>query len=439
MISCKRVAVLTLSICLCAAAGRVVAADWPCFRGPHRDGICQESGLLKAWPEEGPKLLWSTRELGAGFSGPAIVGNMLYTMGERDGAEWVIALNCAEKGQVVWATPIGPVRHNGGGQPGPRSTPAVHRGKVYTLGINGDLVCLDAMTGQGIWHHNVVTDYGGEIPKWGYSESVLIDGRWLLCTPGGAQATVIALWRLNGEKVWVCPAGDAAAYSSIIKVSIAEQKQYVQFTEKGVIAVRERGGRLLWRYDKPANETANVATPLWYGQTVFAASGYGKGGGCVWAKMTPQGEFAAEEMYFTKEMQNHHGGMILWDEHVYGCNNPDVLTCLEYKTGKTKWTDKTSGKCSLLFADGMLIARSEKGPISLVEATSEAFRLRGRFDQPYRTRRPAWSHPVISGGRLFIRDQSLLLCYDLRPGSLDEEADEKDDRRRFRRSRTRRD
>ena len=419
-------AVVLPSLVLAGVAGRASGADWPCWRGEYRDGICRETGLLKEWPEEGPKPLWRSRELGEGFSGPAIVGNMLYTMGQRNGAEWVIALNCAEGGPVVWATPIGPIRHSGGGQPGPRSTPAVHRGKVYTLGINGDLVCLDAMTGQFVWRHNLVFEFGGRIPKWGYSESVLVDGRWVLCTPGGPQATVLALWRVNGEKVWACPAGDGTAYSSIIKVSIGQVHQYVQFTDRAVIGVQVRGGKLLWRYEKPANETANCSTPLWYGQTIFAASGYGTGGGLVWPKMTPQGEFTTEEMYFTDKMQNQHGGMILWDGHIYGCSNPSALTCIDLKTGDVKWTDDSSGKCSLLFADGMLIARSEKGLVSLLEATPEGFHLKGRFNQPERTRRSSWTHPVISGGRLFLRDQHLLLCYDLREGSLQEEPKEED-------------
>ena len=416
--------IAVLALFAVTLATNALAADWPCWRGQYRDGICRETGLLEEWPEEGPKLLWKTQELGIGFSGPAIVGSMLYTMGQRNGAEWVIAIDSVNDGRVLWATPIGPIVHSGGGQPGPRSTPSVYRGKVYALGINGTLVCLDATTGAGIWHRNLVTDFGGTIPKWGYSESVLIDQRWLICTPGGPQATIIALWRLNGEKVWASPVGDGAAYSSMVKASIGGTHQYVQFTDKGLIGVKVRGGKLLWRYDKPSNETANVSTPIWFGQTVFAASGYGVGGGLVWPKATEQGEFSAEEVYFTDKMQNQHGGLILWGDHIYGCSNPSDLTCLDYKTGEVKWTDKTCGKCSLLFADGNLIARSEKGNISLLEATPEEFRLKGRFMQPQRTRRSSWTHPVISNGRLFIRDQNLLFCYDLREGSLDEQEEE---------------
>jgi outer membrane protein assembly factor BamB len=410
------------------AAHAAEAKDWPCWRGPYRDGICRETGLLRQWPEEGPKLLWKTQELGEGYSGPAIVGNMIYTMGQRNGREWVIALDGAKEGRVVWATPIGPIRHNGGGYPGPRSTPAVHRGKVYTLGINGDLMCVDAMDGHVVWRKSLVADFGGEVPQWGYSESVLIDGRWLLCTPGGSQATILALWRLNGEKVWACPIGDGAAYSSIIKASIGRVHQYVQFTAKGVVGVKVRGGKMLWRYDRPANDTANVATPVWFGQTIFAASGYGAGGGLVWPRVNNQGDFEPREIYFTEKMQNHHGGLLRLGEWLYGCNDPDELTCLHYKTGKVMWTDKSCGKCSLLYADGRLYARDAKGPISLVAATPDGFRLCGRFNQPQRTRRPSWPHPVISGKRLFLRDQNLLLCYDLDASHYgqDEEGEDED-------------
>jgi len=414
--------VVVLSLLLtAAAASAAVAADWPCWRGPYRDGICRETGLLEEWPAEGPTLLWKTKELGEGYSGPAIVGSMLYTMGQRNGREWVIALDCASEGRVVWATPISPIRHNGGGYPGPRSTPSVHRGKVYSLGINGDLVCIDATNGRGIWHHNLAVEFGGSIPQWGYSESVLVDGRWVVCTPGGSQATMLALWRLNGEKVWGSPIGDAAAYSSIIKVSIGKTHQYVQFTAKGVVGVKVRGGKLLWRYDKPANDKGiNVTTPVWFGQTIFASSDYDAGGGVVWPKKTELGEFTPEEIYFTDKMQNHHGGLIFWDGCLYGCSNPGELKCMNYKTGEVLWTDDSCGKCSLLFADGMLYARSEKGQVSLVRATPEGFHLKGRFNQPNRTRRPSWPHPVISGGRLFLRDQNMLLCYDVKTPPTDQ-------------------
>ncbi len=402
---------------LCLAAGaaafnRAIADDWPAWRGPDRDGICKETGLLKEWPDGGPELQWKATGLGEGYSGPAIVGNLLYTMGNRDGQEWVIALDWTKRGSPAWATPIGRVRTDGGGYPGPRSTPTFDGDRLYTLGAAGDLVCLDARNGKPVWRRDLVADFGGQRPGWAYAESVLVDGPWVVCTPGGPKATMMALLKSNGHPVWTAPVGDPAAYSSIVRASIGRVKQYVQLTGKGVIGVEAKTGKFLWRYDRPANGTANVSTPVWYAQTIFAASNYGVGGGLVWPKKTPRG-FQPEEMYFVKQMKNHHGGLILVDGHLYGADD-NRLTCIEFKTGKVTWADASCGKCSLVYAEGMLYARNENGPVSLVEATPEGFRLHGRFNQPDRSGKNSWPHPVIAGGRLYLRDQDVLLCYDVR-------------------------
>lgn len=328
-----------------------------------------------------------------------------------------MALDWTGEGKQAWATPIGPIRHKGNSFPGPRSTPTIDAGRLYILGINGDLLCLDAGTGRVIWRHDLVGEFGGKVPAWGYSESVLVDGERVLCTPGGQRATILALWKANGRPVWALPVGDPAAYSSIIKVSVGQGKQvklYVQLTEKGLIGVNATDGKLLWRYDRRGNDHAKVTTTVWFGQTVFTATGYGSGSGAlVRIKQTVEG-FSPQEHYLTKGMKSHLGGMILLDGYLYGCNDPGILTCLKYETGQVMWTDRSSGRCSLLYADGMLYARSERGPISLVEASPEGFRLKGRFDQPNRSNKKSWPHPVIANGRLFLRDQDVLLCYDVR-------------------------
>ena len=395
------------SFCLSA-----VADDWPSWRGPNRDGHCQEKNLLKQWPAGGPKLAWKTTGLGEGYSGPAVVGKVLYTMGNVQGKECVLALDVSQQGKVVWTTPIGPVRHNGGGYPGPRATPTIDGDRLYTIGVNGDLVCLSTRGGQPVWRQDLVQGAGGAIPQWGYSESPLVDDKLVLCTPGGQRATIAAFMKATGKPVWGAPIGDGAGYSSIIKADILGVPQYVTLTARGVVGVAAKDGRPLWRYDKPANKTANIATCVTLGKTIFAASGYNTGGGLMWVKRAGQG-FSAEELYFTKEMKNHHGGFVLVDEHLYGADD-GTLTCLEYKTGKTKWRDRAPGKCSILYADGMLYCRSERGPITLVEANPEKYVEHGRFDQPDRSGKEAWPHPVIAGGMLYIRDQDVLLCFDVR-------------------------
>lgn len=396
-------------------SSRLRAEDWPAWRGVNRDGICREKGLLKEWPEGGPKLLWKSTGLGIGYGGPAIVGNVMYIMGEKDAKEWVLALDVSKGGKQIWAAEIGPTRFDGAGYPGPRATPSIDGDRLYTMGIAGDLVCMDTKDGRIVWRHDLVKDFGGAIPQWGYSESVLIDGPWLICTPGGAENTIVALNKTDGKLVWGSPVGDPADYSSVIKVEIGKVKQYVNLTKQGVIGVAAKDGKFLWRYDAPASKVANVDTCIWSGDTIFAASGYGTGGGLV--KIEPSADgFTATEQYFTKKMQNHHGGVILWDGFLYGCSNPSILTCLEHDTGKVKWTDRSSGKCSLLLAEGLLYCRDENGPISLVEATPDGFKLKGRFEQPDRSERNSWPHLVIANGVMYVRDQDVLLAYDVRAG-----------------------
>lgn len=389
--------------------------DWPAWRGPLRNGLCTEQGLARKWPKEGPPLVWKVENIGDGYSTPSVAGGAIYVMGNRDGKEYVFALDRSQQGKELWAAAIGPVRHDGAGYPGPRSTPTVEGDRVYALGMNGDLVALEAKTGRLVWSRDLVKEFAGTIPSWGYSESVLIDGPWLLCTPGGGQATLAALDKQTGKTVWQSPVGNGAGYASIIVATIDGVKQYVQFTAQGVVGVQADNGKFLWRYDAPANGTANISTPVVAGNEVFAASGYGTGGGLV--ELAKAGaEWKANQAYFTKAMKNHHGGLLLVDGFLYGSNDPGLLTCLDFKSGKEMWADRGPGKCSVVFADGLIVARSEEGKVSLVEATPGQFTMLGSFEQPNRSGRPAWPHPVVAGGELYLRDQNVLMCYELRGG-----------------------
>lgn len=407
-----RLLALALVAAWLAADSPLRAEDWPGWRGSDRTNRCQEKGLLQSWPPEGPPLVWKIENLGEGFASCSIVGDAIFTMGNREGQEQVIALSTKD-GSELWSATIGPVQHDGAGYPGPRATPTYDAGRLYALGLNGDLVCLDAKSGAPIWRRNLVRDFGGQIPTWGYSESVLVDGDWALCTPGGSQATLVALEKSNGNTVWESAIGDGAGYSSIIAIQPGGAKQYAQFTGQGLIGVRPRDGELLWRYNAPANGTANIATPIADGSLVFAASGYGTGGGLVQLE-AHDSEIVAKERYFTKNMKNHHGGMVLVDGYLYGSNDPGLLTCLDFKTGEVRWKDRRPGKGSILFADGRIIARSEEGKLSLVEAKPDDFVLHGQFEQPHRSTQPSWPHPVIANGKMYLRDQNVLLCYDVR-------------------------
>ena len=387
--------------------------DWPQWQGPQRNGISKETGLLQSWPKDGPPLAWRISNIGEGFSTPSVANGRIFAMANRNNDEYVFALS-EKDGKEIWAAKIGPVRHGGGGYPGPRCTPTVDGDRVYALGLVGDLLCLDAAKGDVHWRIDLRKEFGGRSGGWGYSESPLIDGDKLIVTPGGRKATLLALNKKTGNVIWsgVIPEGDSAAYSSIRISKAAGVRQYVQFLSRGVVGVSAEDGKFLWRYNKPANGTANIATPVVHDDLVFASSDYGTGGGLV--KLTKNGDgIEADEVYFTRNMRNHHGGMILLDGYLYGANS-GILVCLDFKTGDVMWNGRPAGKGSIAYADGCFYFRNERGPIFLVKANPKEYEELGRFNQPDRTRRPAWAHPVVANGRLYIADQENLFVYDVK-------------------------
>jgi outer membrane protein assembly factor BamB len=372
---------------------------------------------LQKWPEAGPRLLWQAKELGEGYSAPSVVGDRAYTMGNRGLRECVIALDVSRDGQEVWAFDIGRVRHEGGGYPGPRATPTIDSDRLYTLGCAGDLVCLRVADGSLVWRRDLVKHFGGRIPNWAYSESVLVDGDAVICTPGGRESAIVALDKSTGEEIWRSDFGLRAEYSSVLKCTISEVPQYVTLLKEAVVGVESSTGKLLWRWDRPSQyNRVKIPTCVALGKTVFAAAGYDSGSGLIWAKRTDDG-FTAEELYFDGKFGGHEGGFVRVGYHLYVCNTRNVLMCLDYRTGEVLWENREPGHCAILHADGMLYCRDQRGPMTLVEATPEGYRRRGRFEQPHRSERRAWPHPVIADGRLYLRDQGILLCYDVRADS----------------------
>jgi len=299
------------------------------------------------------------------------------------------------------------------GQEGSRCTPTIDADRAYVLGVSGDVVCLNVAKGKPIWHRNLVKEFGGHIPNWGYSESPLVDGEKVLVTPGGKD-TIVALDKMTGKTIWKgnVPQGNGAVYSSIIIGDVDGQRQYMQLLNGGVAGVSAQDGHFLWRFKEPGHGIS-CSTPIYEDHLVFAASGYGVGGGA--AKLTTEGSTTeAKKEYFTKDMKNHHGGMVVVNGYLYGSNDPRFLVCLDFKTGKKKWDSDKPGKGSITYADGCLYYRNEGGPIILIEANPEKYVELGRFKQPDRSKQSAWPHPVIANGKLYIRDQDILLCYDVK-------------------------
>ncbi len=386
--------------------------DWPQWQGPDRSAVSKETGLLKTWPKGGPKQLWHIDTLGIGYATPAIAAGRILTMGNRSESEWVIALS-EKDGEELWAYKIGPKRGNEGGYPGPRCTPTVDGPVLYALGLDGDLVCLKVDTGKLVWRKHLQADFEGKPGNWGYAESPLIDGDRLLVAPGGDRATLVCLNKTTGKLIWASPiaSGDDAAYASIAIADVDGFKQYIRFLSGGVVGVSAEDGKFLWRYSKPS-AGINCSTAIYANSLVYAAAAYGKGGGA--AKLTRNGtSVEATEVYFNNRNENHHGGLVLIDGCLYG-EGSGTLSCLNFESGKENWRERKVGKGSVTAADGMLYYRNENGPIYLVEVNSTKFVGKGQFEPKIKTGLPSWPHPVIANGKLYIRDQQHLFCYDVK-------------------------
>ena len=351
----------------------VHAADWPQWRGPNRDDHSPDKGLAKAWPASGPKRVWLFKDAGLGYSGVAVVGDTLFTMGLRGDTEFLIAVDAAA-GKEKWATAMGPVLKNGWGD-GPRGTPCVAGGKVYALSGTGFLLCASAADGKELWKARMA-EFGGKTPGWGYTESVLVDGDLVICTPGGAKGTLLALDKASGKPVWQSAGWtDGAQYSSPVVATINGKRQYVQLTQQHVAGVEASSGKVLWRSDWQG-KTAVIPTPIVKGNSVYIASGYGVGCKLV----TIDAENKASDVWVNTTMVNHHGGVILVGEHLYGYSDKGGWTCQSLKTGEAAWVSKALGKGAVHFVDGMLVCLEEgSGTVALVEVSTEGWKEKGRF------------------------------------------------------------
>lgn len=392
----------------CSMAYQAMAqgnGNWPQWRGPNRDGISKETGLLKQWPAEGPPLVWKATGAGRGYSSFSVSNGKLYTMGLRGDREYIVAFDTAT-GKEAWATAHGSAFHNDRGD-GPRGTPTVDGDRIYALGGNGDLSALEARTGKILWSKNVLKEFGGSNITWGISESPLVLGNKLLVNAGGQGASIVALNKSDGSVIWKSQS-DEAGYSSAIPLEVNGVTQVVFFTAERAVGLDVKDGRLLWEYSRPSNRTANVATPIVRANRVFISSDYGTGGGVV--EIKPDNK--AQEIWFSKDMRNHHSSSVLIGDHLYGFSGA-ILTAVKFDTGEIAWRDRSVGKGSLVYADGHLYCYSENGVVGLVEATPGGYKEKGRF-RIQQDSLPTWTHPVVAGGRLYLRDQDTIYAFDVR-------------------------
>lgn len=401
-----------LLICLTLAAQakpKASAADsneWNQFRGPKRDGASPDTGLLKEWPSGGPPVAWKIKGMGKGYSSVCVSGARVYTMGEIGGDYSLLAINAAD-GKIAWTAKIAKVQDVP--YPGTRSTPACDGQIVVALSPHGELVAVQAATGREMWRQK----FDGPRPNWGFSESPLIDGPLVVATPGGGSGTVAAYNKMNGQQVWRSgELKDAAAYASVVPVEMNKIPLYLVFTADTIAGLVAKTGRLAWKAERKG-QTAVIPTPVYKDGVVFVSSGYNVGHNGFQVAFAGGG-FRVQQIYSGKEMTNHHGGVVVVGDHVYGLSDRGGLKCIELKSGKEVWANESVGKGSIAYADGHLYCRSENGPVALVEAAPAAYKEKGRFTPPDNTGREVWAHPVISGGKLFLRDQDTLICFDVK-------------------------
>lgn len=427
----------TSLLALAIFAPGVAAEDWPQFRGPKRDAISRETGLLQEWAGGGPKLAWTFRDCGVGFSGPAIVGDRLYICGGRDGSDVLLALDLKENPpKELWAAKIGKLFAWQGNSwnTGPNASPTVDGDRVYALGGFGDLICVDSASGKEIWRTSLPRDLGGEVNPiggglddptplgWGNAAAPLVDGDKLICVPGGKQGLLAALDKKTGKVIWRSKdVTDQATYSCPLAVEIGGVKQYVQVTNPGIVGIAADTGKLLWSYKRePAFDDVVIAAPVVKENLVYATVGFGQG--CDLVKVVPaNGSFAVEKVYSNKDVQDRDGGVVLVGEHLFGHSEQGGWVCQEFKTGKVLWEDQRSlGRGSIAFADGRLYCVAEKGgAVVLVEPSADEWKEKGRFKLPEQSKKrlPSgglWTHPAIANGKLYVRDQELLFCYDVK-------------------------
>ena len=390
------------------------AADWPQWRGTSRDDVSSETGLLQKWPAKGPSQVWVFEDAGMGYSGYSVVDGTVYTIGARDAEEFVIAVDAAT-GKEKWSTSVGALLLNGWGD-GPRSTPTVDGDRVYAMSGKGNLVCVSAADGKKLWNVEMTKDLGGKIQSWGYTESPLVEGDLVICTPGGSGGTLAGLDKRTGKVKWRSKDWtDEAQYASPIVVDLNGARQVIQLTKQHVGAVNAADGSVLWLEEFPG-QTAVIPTPIFSEGQVFVAAGYKVG--CKSVKIGPGNE--VEELYSNTDMVNHHGGVILLDGNLYGYSDNGGWTCMDMKTGEVRWQEKKAlGKGAIHYADGRFYLLEEKtGTVVLIDASPKGWKEEGRFvlEPQSAERNPkgkVWTHPVVANGKLYLRDQQYLHCYDV--------------------------
>jgi len=404
--------ILISSILTSVACAANQDSFWPQFHGPNRDNLSTEKGLLKKWPEKGPALLWRSQGLGHGYSSVSIASGMIYTAGSIEKDTVITALNL--DGKVLWQVKNGKAWT--GDHPGTRGTPTIDGGRLFHQSPLGNLLCLEAKTGDRIWEFNILEKFQSKIATWAMAESLLVDGEHLICCPGGPQTCMVALNKKTGSVVWKAPSTEElAGYASPALIEYQGMRIVITLTSKGMVGVNADTGELLWHVKHKSYADENVMMPIFHDGHVFISTL--KAGSVKWKINVKDGKVSLEEVWRTQELDNHHGGVLLVNGNLYGTStfrNRNLWICLDWETGRNKYMDKGVGKGSLTYADGMLYTLSIDGVMGLVRPTPMGHELVSSFKIPEGGKGNSWAHPVVCGGRLYIRHSEFLYAYSVR-------------------------
>lgn len=412
---------MSIAVMLFVCITESKAQNWPQWRGENRDGVSKESGLNLDWTTKSPTLSWVFREAGGGFSSPTVVGTTLYCQGAVDEKGFAFALD-AKTGNLKWKQELGKEEAQDRGNY-PRGSITVDGDKLYLIRSIGQIHCLSATDGKVLWQKDFTTDFNGKLMSgWGFSESPLVDGNLVICTPGGSDGAMVALDKNTGALVWRSKEWtDNAGYSSPIVADVDGIRQYIQQAAKGVAGISAKDGKLLWKVDAPNYKTAVIPTPIYNDHIVYVTSGYGAG--CRSFRLSKEGNgIKVDSIYANRNIVNQHGGVVLMDGYIYGHSDNSGWTCQNLKTGERAWNQRNREgvvRGSVVGVDGHLILLDERsGAFASIVASPEGWKETGIMNLPERTKiqtqdNMVWAHPVIAGGKLFLRDHDLLFCFDL--------------------------
>lgn len=406
-----RFAAITMALCVAIAILPSHAENWPQWRGPHRDGKSSETGLLGEWPAEGPPLLWRAENVGEGHASLAVVDGFVFTTGlvTETGEGVLSALD--PTGDIVWQTPYGPEWT--GMYPGARSCPTIDGDNGYILSGTARLVCFDPKTGAVRWGKNVAEAFAGLQPRVGFAESPLVVGNRVICTPGGANAGVVALDKNSGATVWTTEGfSDQSAYCSAVLLELTGTRLVVTVTARNLVGIDAETGAVMWRepFDTEAEDPNHSVSPVFEYGRIYITSGHRDGG--------REFELSADGKRLTPGWTDTilnclHGGLIALEGYVYGASTKGRWVCLDLRNGAVTYETRGVGMGSVIYADGMLYCYGEKGTLGLVTATPTEYRLVSSVEIPGGAG-PHWAHPAISDGRLYVRHGTAVMAFDIR-------------------------